>query len=506
MKLTKTNTFIPASTSDTYSPGEIFLKNDLPAYSSSGTNSTISNTNYKHLKTNGTNLITLGIATNTINLHAGADNVIQESSLSPTGATSFVLPDCAIGTRITLTNMYDKLKNVPSGISFTAAGSGIYFTIARTGTSLAVGAAYSDTRPSNNKTWHFVRTLTGWTIYEYFKLDHIPSDRMTIYNPGNTAGRLSFVSDAMTSDVSITLANKSLNLGDLPSVATTNSNNLSGTRTSILGGQNNTVSGTDNVAIGSINANLSAFETALVGTEAITVNGTSARIAVVNSKSNDITVGNNITVTNSADIHLSNVKRYLTLTSCSNVSFQDISPQTSFGTPVAMSNVTNTVLHRTFSRDEAQVSNNTFYHAAPESSSSHGVYFTEMHLKTNMSMPIAANTEISLSNDGNTQGLTNCPYVYNGTGGTEEHEITLMARESSGLSRLLAKRRVVTKGGSVELVETIGTDLNVFMGTIAFNITVGTYAARKYLSIKVTFNTMTFSLLGYVKSTIYNLH
>lgn len=47
----------------------------------------------------------------------------------------------------------------------------------------------------------------------------------------------------------ITMPDANINLGDLPSVATTNSNVLSGTRTRILGGRSNTVSGTDNVVV-----------------------------------------------------------------------------------------------------------------------------------------------------------------------------------------------------------------------------------------------------------------
>ena len=47
----------------------------------------------------------------------------------------------------------------------------------------------------------------------------------------------------------ITLPDKDINLGNLSSVATTDSNTLSGTRTRIVGGSSNTVSGTDNVAV-----------------------------------------------------------------------------------------------------------------------------------------------------------------------------------------------------------------------------------------------------------------
>ena len=47
----------------------------------------------------------------------------------------------------------------------------------------------------------------------------------------------------------LTMPNKDINLGNLSSVATTDSHTLSGTRTRIVGGSSNTVSGTDNAAI-----------------------------------------------------------------------------------------------------------------------------------------------------------------------------------------------------------------------------------------------------------------
>jgi len=61
------------------------------------------------------------------------------------------------------------------------------------------------------------------------------------------AFEVSGVAPAATS--TITVPNANINLGNLSSVATTDFNTLSGTRTRILGGSSNTVSGTDNVAI-----------------------------------------------------------------------------------------------------------------------------------------------------------------------------------------------------------------------------------------------------------------
>ena len=56
----------------------------------------------------------------------------------------------------------------------------------------------------------------------------------------------------------VTMADKAVNLGDLPSVATTDINNLSGTRTRILGGQTTTVAGTDNIAVGCTSTSLAS--------------------------------------------------------------------------------------------------------------------------------------------------------------------------------------------------------------------------------------------------------
>jgi hypothetical protein len=77
-----------------------------------------------------------------------------------------------------------------------------------------------------------------------------------VYDNGDANKILAFevsgivVSPAATPTTkTITMPNANVDLGDLPSVATTDSNTLGGTRCRILGGSNNNVSGTDNVAI-----------------------------------------------------------------------------------------------------------------------------------------------------------------------------------------------------------------------------------------------------------------
>lgn len=72
-----------------------------------------------------------------------------------------------------------------------------------------------------------------------------------IQDNGDATKQLAFeVSGIATANTRTwTVPNAAINFGDLPNVATTDSNTLSGTRTRILGGSSNTVSGTDNQAI-----------------------------------------------------------------------------------------------------------------------------------------------------------------------------------------------------------------------------------------------------------------
>ena len=71
------------------------------------------------------------------------------------------------------------------------------------------------------------------------------------------AFEVSGVAPATTS--TITIPNANINLGNLSSVATTDFNNLSGTRTRIVGGSSNTVSGTDVVAVGCNGCDLTQY-------------------------------------------------------------------------------------------------------------------------------------------------------------------------------------------------------------------------------------------------------
>ena len=63
----------------------------------------------------------------------------------------------------------------------------------------------------------------------------------------------------------LTMPNADINLGNLSSVATTDSNTLSGTRTRILGGSSNTVSGTDNVVVGCSSSDFDGTQVTALG-------------------------------------------------------------------------------------------------------------------------------------------------------------------------------------------------------------------------------------------------
>lgn len=80
---------------------------------------------------------------------------------------------------------------------------------------------------------------------------------------------------ALTASVVHTYPNKDINFGDLPSVATTNSNTISSTalRCSILGGSSNNVSGTDNITIGGFGNVVTGSRVALINCTAVASTG-----------------------------------------------------------------------------------------------------------------------------------------------------------------------------------------------------------------------------------------
>lgn len=102
----------------------------------------------------------------------------------------------------------------------------------------------------------------------------------SVARTGQPTFKVTWVLTALTQAWAWTVPDKAINFGDLPSVATTNNNTLSGTRTRILGGSNNNVSGTDNVAVG-------CTSVTLVGTNNCAINSKSITLAVGDSPTNN---------------------------------------------------------------------------------------------------------------------------------------------------------------------------------------------------------------------------
>ena len=99
----------------------------------------------------------------------------------------------------------------------------------------------------------------------------------SVQKAGSPSITASWSLTALTSSRVHTYPDKAINFGDLPSVATTNSNNLSGTNCHILGGGSNTVSGTGVVAVGCNGCDLSMYTNNVI---AIGLRGTTNVYAV----------------------------------------------------------------------------------------------------------------------------------------------------------------------------------------------------------------------------------
>ena len=80
----------------------------------------------------------------------------------------------------------------------------------------------------------------------------------SVAKTGQPTYKVTWVLTALTQAWAWTVPNKAINFGDLPSVATTDSNTLAGTRTRILGGSGNNISGTDNIAVACTDTTMSS--------------------------------------------------------------------------------------------------------------------------------------------------------------------------------------------------------------------------------------------------------
>lgn len=114
-----------------------------------------------------------------------------------------------------------------------------------------------------NSTQYPVITFNAKGIATGVTLQTVPTPTFTdanfsVQKAGSPSIAASWSLTALTASRVHTYPDKAIDFGDLPSVATTDSNSLSGTRTRILGGQTTTVAGTDNIAVGCTSTSLAS--------------------------------------------------------------------------------------------------------------------------------------------------------------------------------------------------------------------------------------------------------
>jgi hypothetical protein len=179
------------------------------------------------------------------------------------GALNLAMPtSAAIGTTFDISSIYSNGIDGTIGANLTAlnltlpageyitgwGGAGVGATINLLVSYTTGSGSYVTPNFTQGCTFRLTKTgATSWAIKPTF--GSVLPKRFLVKNEGGAGGTV--VSTAVPAGTyrHLTLPDADVDLGDLPSVATTDSNVLSGTRTRILGGSSNTVSGTDNVAI-----------------------------------------------------------------------------------------------------------------------------------------------------------------------------------------------------------------------------------------------------------------
>ena len=126
-----------------------------------------------------------------------------------------------------------------------------------------------------------VTSITLQTV----QLPTITDANFSVQKAGSPSIAASWSLSAFTTSHIHTYPDKDINFGDLPSVATTNSNTISSTalRCSIIGGQSNNVGGTDNVILASSNCAVSSTQCTIIGSTAVTLAGTAQRNVTVSN-------------------------------------------------------------------------------------------------------------------------------------------------------------------------------------------------------------------------------
>lgn len=186
------------------------------------------------------------------------------------GALNLAMPvGAAIGTTFDISSIYSNGVDGTLGANLTALNlavpAGEYITGWGSATSPINLLVSYETASNGYRTPNFTQgctfrlTKTGatsWAIKPTFG-SALPK-RFIVKNEGSGGTTVNTTVPSGTSR-ELTLPNADVDLGTMSSVATTDGNNLSGTRCRILGGSNNTVSGTDVVAVGCNRCDLTQY-------------------------------------------------------------------------------------------------------------------------------------------------------------------------------------------------------------------------------------------------------
>ena len=195
------------------------------------------------------------------------------------GALNLVMPaSAAIGTTLDISSIYSNGIDGTIGANLTAlnltlpageyiigwGGAGLGATINLLVSYVTGIGSYTTPNFTQGCTFRLTKTgATSWAIKPTF--GSVLPKRFLVKNEGGAGGTV--VSTAVPAGTyrELTLPNADVDLGNLSSVATTDSNTLSGTRTRILGGSSNTVSGTDNVVVGCSSSDFDGTQVTALG-------------------------------------------------------------------------------------------------------------------------------------------------------------------------------------------------------------------------------------------------
>lgn len=164
------------------------------------------------------------------------------------------------------------------------AAAGIQAALAN----VITAGTYGNTTQYPVLTFNAKGICTGITL-QTVNATFLTEANFAVEKTGASAIKVTWILTALTTARAWTIPDKAINLGDLPSIATTNSNVLSGIRTRILGGSSNTVSGTDNVAIECTGVTLNGVDVTAINVANLAANAVSWENAIILGSSYSIT-------------------------------------------------------------------------------------------------------------------------------------------------------------------------------------------------------------------------